>query len=67
MTDKEKIQKALQLIIDYCGIDGDHHKTWVLDQVTRVLADEQYDVLVADACNGEDGPNTYTWDTGIAP
>lgn len=23
--------------------------------------------IVADACAGDDGPNTYEWDTGIAP
>ena len=28
---------------------------------------EEYKKLVADACNGEDGPATYDWSTGIAP
>lgn len=28
---------------------------------------EDYKALVADACNGEDGPQTYSWETGIAP
>lgn len=28
---------------------------------------EEYRALVAMACHGEDGPQTYNWDTGIAP
>jgi hypothetical protein len=28
---------------------------------------EEYQELVAEACDGEDGPETYTWETGIAP
>jgi len=30
---------ALEYILSYGGIDGEHHKTWVLDQVTRILND----------------------------
>lgn len=26
-----------------------------------------YKKLVAQACDGEDGPETYSWETGIAP
>jgi hypothetical protein len=28
---------ALRYILTYGGIDGAHHKDWVLDQVTRIL------------------------------
>ena len=28
---------------------------------------EEYKKLVADACNGEDGEETYSWEVGIAP
>lgn len=28
---------------------------------------EEYKKLVADACNGEDGAETYSWEVGIAP
>nr|EGP0388349.1 hypothetical protein [Salmonella enterica] len=31
------------------------------------LAGERYDQVVASACAGEDGPDTWRWDTGIAP
>lgn len=28
---------------------------------------QDYKDLIRDACAGEDGPQTYNWDTGIAP
>lgn len=28
---------------------------------------DEYKELVANACDGEDGPETYSWETGIAP
>lgn len=72
------IELALEYAVRYGGIDGGHHKTWVIDQMVRALTDcpitdetqgesDEYKKLVADACNGEDGPNTYDWDVGIAP
>jgi hypothetical protein len=67
MTDKDKIDKAIEFAVEYGGIDGSHHKDWVIDQIVRILAEEKYDKVVADACMGEDGLYTYVWDTGIAP
>lgn len=67
MTEKERIYKAIMLAVQYGGIDGDHHKAWIIDQMVRILADENYDQIVRDACGGEDGPETYEWDCGIAP
>ena len=63
----ERIEKALAVIGQYGGIDGDHHKTWVLDQVVRALTGDHYNAWVADIKAGEDGPDTYSYDTGIAP
>ncbi len=63
----KRMSTALNLIVRYGGIDGAHHKQWVLDQVLRVLSGEKYDELVAYANDGEDGPATYEWDEGIAP
>ena len=87
----DKIKKALEYAIRYGGIDGAHHKDWVIDQMVRALTDcpsekkvacegteheytyeiqgesDEYKKLVADACTGEDGPNTYSWECGIAP
>lgn len=67
MTDKQKINAALNIICQYGGIDGDHHKAWVIDQVVRTLTGDKYEQWVKDAKNGEEGPNTYDWDEGIAP
>lgn len=98
MSPEERIKKAIEVIVQYGGIDGAHHKTWVLDQAIRCLTgcpeiehwtppmkhaftgeivtprrytefgeSEEYKALVAEACAGEDGPDTYSWDVGIAP
>lgn len=88
---QDRIDGALEVIVNYGGIDGSHHKAWVLDQAVRYLTgcpeetitvvdpngnsyqyqglgeSEEYTSLVAEACDGEDGPDTYTWDVGIAP
>lgn len=61
-----KEQQALEFIMEWGGIDGGHHKQWVLDQVVRILCDD-YDAWVREAMDGEDGPETYLWDEGIAP
>lgn len=66
-TAEDRISEALKIVLEYGGIDGDHHKTWVIDQVVRTLTGPSYNQWVLDACDGEDGPDTYTWDLGIAP
>jgi len=83
---------ALRWIQTYGGIDGDHHKAWVLDQVARILhetpiimtiaswenghteerfvlddATTEYHEWVGKCKDGEDGPETYGYDEGIAP
>lgn len=86
-----RIEKALTYARRFGGIDGAHHKLWVIDQMVRALTgcpvvtkeredirgrrfafnvqgeSDEYRRFVARACDGEDGPNTYEWDTGIAP
>ena len=63
---KERIAKAMDLIEQYGGIDGAHHKMWVIDQVARTLV-QDYAAWVIKMKDGEDGPDTYSWDEGIAP
>lgn len=65
--DSDRVQKAIDLIFQYGGIDGSHHKQWTLDQALRILAGDRYDALVKEACAGDDGPDTYEWDVGIPP
>lgn len=69
MTNKQaqSIDRALEFALRYGGIDGDHHKAWVIDQMVRALTGEHYEQWVRDAKAGEDGPETYGWDEGIPP
>lgn len=60
-------QQAVAIAVSYGGIDGDHHKAWVIDQMVRVLTGDNYAETIAVACAGEDGPDTYSWEVGIAP
>ena len=62
MKAKEKISKAVELGIRYGQIDGAHHKTWVIDQMIRILCGKDYENTIQFA-NG----SKYDWDTGIAP
>lgn len=62
-----RLDAAVAVCIRYGGIDGEHHKTWVIDQVLRVLLTDQYDRVIAESCAGEDGPNTWGHDVGVAP
>lgn len=64
---QEDPEEALRILIRYGGIDGEHHKTWVIDQAVRALSGSFYEKLIEAANDGEDGPNTYEWDEGIAP
>jgi len=63
----KRIKKAIDVAIQYGGADGDHHKAWVIDQMFRALTGDQYERIVKEARAGEDGPETYNWDEGIAP
>jgi hypothetical protein len=86
---------ALYFIERYGGIDGAHHKQWLIDQTARGLngapieivearwmggnglpdaeyrirvgTSDKYTTWVTKMKAGEDGPETYTWDEGIAP
>lgn len=66
LTEKER--EVALLIHRYGGIDGAHHKQWVLDQIIRTLVgEEKYADFIEASCFGDDGPGTYEWDQGIAP
>lgn len=63
MTDQEKINEATALIHNTGGIDGSHHKQWVIDQVLRILTGEKYDEWI----NDYNDPEYPEWDQGVAP
>lgn len=63
----ERVSAALKLAYDYGQDDGVHHKTWVIDQMVRALTGDGYETWVQVYRAGEDGPETYEWDEGVAP
>lgn len=63
----QQIAAALLIAQRYGGIDGAHHKQWVIDQMVRSLTAEMYPYWVRMKKSGADGPDTYSWDEGIAP
>ena len=65
--EQQRIERAIELACRYGGTDEMHHLQWVLDQMVRELAGERYGQIVVDATAGENGPNTYKWEVGIAP
>ena len=67
MNKSKRINKAISIAVTFGGIDGAHHKDWVIDQMLRALADYRYDELVEDACEEDGDPTAYVWDVGIAP
>ena len=66
-TPEERISAALEIARQFGGIDGAHHKDWVIVQMVCALTGPNYEKFVTDAKNGKDGPNTYSWEVGIAP
>jgi hypothetical protein len=50
--------KVEKIALDYLGLPYSY----------LVLGEsEEYRKAIADFCNGEDGPDTYYWDCGVAP
>lgn len=66
-NDTERVQLALDLLAQSGQTDGDHHKAWVIDQTVRILTGDRYEQWITNYRAGEDGPDTYSWDEGIAP
>jgi len=58
VTPEERIQAALDIASSYGGIDGAHHKMWVIDQMVRVLTGCPEVKLLATDIHG----TSYTYD-----
>jgi hypothetical protein len=71
MSETARIREVLDLILQYGGIDGVHHKQWVLDQIVRILTINEggYKYWCEEyAGDPEDEENYYgDWDVGIPP
>ena len=55
-----KVDMAMIYVERYGGIDGDHHKTWVLDQVARIVKGTPLIFMKATWDNGEVEWRFYT-------
>lgn len=79
---QERVMAALQIAVEYGQCDGTFHKAWAIDQMCRTLLansdftnslsifapeSDAYKAFITDARAGDDGPETYDWDIGIAP
>ena len=66
---KERIEKALNIAWSYGQIDGNHHKTWVIDQMVRALCgtEKEYKKWIEAYEVPLDDDDYYEWETGIAP
>lgn len=63
-TPDKKIDEALNCAFRLAGIDGAHHKDYCIDQMVRALTGNNYRQWVKDYEDGEEGPETYYWETG---
>lgn len=61
------VHAALTIAKRYGGVDGDHHKAWVIDQMARCLTGSAYPRFIAEARAGDDGAQTFAWSEGIPP
>ena len=64
---KRRQKKVLDIICCFGGIDGGHHKQWLLDEIVKTLTAGEYQDWVNKYETGETGPKEYEWDVGIAP
>ncbi len=58
LSKEESRQKCQELDI------SSQHRAWVIDQMVRTLTGDGYTKFIEQACDGEDGPDTYEWDIG---
>lgn len=54
IQNRERIAKALEIIVKYGSIDGAHHKDWVLDQAVRALTGCPMETRTAKDRNGKE-------------
>lgn len=66
---EQRIRDALEIAQKYGQIDGSHHKTWTIDKMVKILcgSKQNYNKFIEKFEEGDDGPKTYEWDSGIVP
>lgn len=63
LADGDETERLVFFLMDYGGIDGEHHKQWALDQILRKLTGDRYTEIVTLYEQG----GLFEWDVGIAP
>jgi hypothetical protein len=63
----EEKRAAMEILQAHGQTGGGHHLAWVIDQTVRALIGTRYDEFVRIYMDGEDGPDTYSWDQGVSP
>ena len=67
-SNNEKIDDAVKLAFRYGGIDGSHHKQWLINKILEtLLTEDEYSNFIKIFNSDEDGENMYEWDEGVAP
>ena len=63
----DRITKVLELVWNYGQIDGDNHKTWIIDQIVRILcgSNEEYKKWVDKYEEPLEDGDYYSWNQGI--
>ena len=56
---RKRIGAAALMIAEDAVYEGEHHRVWVIDQMVRMLAGDNYEQWVLERRDD--------WDTGIAP
>jgi hypothetical protein len=65
---EERIDAIKDLAHRYAGINGVHHKQWLIDQILRVLLAGSYNDFIAEYNSDNSGDSACDdWDEGIAP
>lgn len=59
---ENKRKEAIEIVLSAMATDGEHHKTWSLDQILQTLAGEEYSNFVKKF----EEENGVDWDCGIA-
>ncbi len=70
VTNPDRIEAAIEVATRYAGIDGAHHKQWIIDQMLwALMTPERYADFVRTRTDGPNGEPDYyfAWDAGIAP
>ena len=65
-SDMDKVSNALMIASQHGMVEGEHHKTWVIDQMVRALTGSQYEAFIEHACK-RNNLDTGGWDEGNVP